>query len=283
MNNKIKILIVIVLIITSFVGGIFFANRNTNQSNNNGNENANQIKYSLEGIYITDKVANGSRNENITHSTIKVMTFYNNGTVSQYQVNIYDIKGIGTSVSDGAVTSARYTLSNESKTILLDLGTASHNLTFENDYKTIKSYNEEYHLINGSIDDYIPKSTINKPRDTEFSGVYKYEKETIQSTERSKKTYKGKELAKTIERGYLDFSKDGTFTTKNEIINVYADGTEENMSPLNKEQKNLYSIDKNNKSLFIYYSTDFNYTYTLSDDLKEITNNEEKVYKLVEN
>ena len=283
MNNKIKVLIVIVLIITSFVGSIFFANRNTNQSNNKGNESSNQIKYSLDGIYITDQVINASENENITHSTIQVMTFYNNFTVSQYQINIYDIKGIGTSINNGSVTSARYTLSNESKTILLDLGTVSHNLTFENDYKTIKSHNEEYHLINGSIDDYIPKSTINEIRDTEFSGVYKYEKEKIQSTDRSKITYKGKELAKTIERVYLDFSEDGTFTTKNEIINVYADGTEENMSPLNKEQKNLYSIDNNNKSLFIYYSPDSNYTYILSDDLREITNNEEGVYKLVEN
>lgn len=281
MNNKIKILIVIVLIIAGFVTGIFLLNRN--QSNNNGNEKTNQIKDSLDGIYVTDKVTNGSGNEDITHSAINVMTFYNNGTVSLYQVNIYDIKGIGTSVSNGSVTSARYALSNESKTILLDLGTQSQNLTFENDYKTIKNYNEEYHLIKGSIDDYIPKSTINEHRDTGFSGIYKYEKETIQSTERSKKTYKGKELSKTIERRYLDFSKEGTFTTQNEIINVYADGAEENVSPLNQEQKNLYSIDKNNKTLFIYYSPDFNYTYNLSEDLKEITNNEKKVYKLVEN
>lgn len=279
MNKKIIILLIVfgvILVCIGFGCGKIFGNMKE-ESN---------IKYELrnclEGIYLTEEKGDSSAEKEVKHSYIDCLTFYNNGTVSVYRINIYNVKGIGVKISNGTIRLGRYTLSNESKTILINYNSISEILSFDNNYKTIKSDNIEYNLITGNVQDNIPQETILKERNTEFSGTYLNEKIKNKSTKNNRKQYKGKDLDATIERKYLTFLENGNVKIKNEIINKYADGTDEMIGGLNNEHEYQYSIDKENKTLLQYATTYMYINYKISDDFKLIRDNNGEIYTLIE-
>jgi len=281
-NGKSVILIIVVIILlgVSFACGIMVGNNN---NNNKIIENNNQVRNTLDGVYFTEIKATKSSNTSVVHSYIDTMTFYSNGTVSLYRINIYDVQGIGKEIDNGTLNSGTYTLSNESNTILIRQESTNKALIFENNYKTIKYNDEVYNLITGSIEENIPEETINQDRNTEFSGTYLFEEIKNQRTSNSSISYMGKTIERTITREYLTFSEDGKVKIKYESIQEYSDGTEEFIGDPNDEHEYSYSIDKANGTIFYYLNTYTNYSHKISNDLNEITGNNDKIYKLTEN
>ena len=281
MNKKIKLVLIIILIIASFFCGLFVGSNKNEDSNKNTTDNtmSNKIRYNLDGVYLTEIQGTKNPEKSINHTYIDSMTFYSNGTVSIYRINIYDVKGIGTKIDKGTINSGTYTLSNESNTILIRQEKVSKTLTFENEYKTLKYEDTPYNLITGKMEDYLPKETLNDERNTEFSGTYLFEEITDKRTPTSSTQYKGKTIEQKVNRKYLTFLENGKIKIKYDDVVEYVDGTSENYS--NSEHEYLYSIDKENKTILVYMSTSNYDNYTISDDLKEIKDRNKFVYKIV--
>lgn len=277
MNNKIKLVLVIVLIIISFVCGVFVGN---SESTKKENAEVNKIRYSLDGIYLTERLETKSSQTSVKHSYIDAMTFYSNATVSMYRINIYDIKGIGIQIEKGTINSGTYTLSNESKSILIRQEKVNKTLTFENDYKTVKHEKGNYNLITGNIEDYLPKETVNDERNTGFSGEYVWEEIAYKKEEGFSTSVGGKTIQQKVNKKYLTFLENGKVKIRYEDITEFMDGTSNNDKGSTYEYS--YSIDKENKTILVYMSTSSYYEYTITEDLKEIKENEKFVYKLAE-
>lgn len=276
MNSKVKLVLVIVLIIISFVTGVFVGN---NKSIKKEKVETNKIRYNLDGIYLTDRKETTSSQTLVKHSYIDTITFYTNGTASIYRINIYDIKGIGTQIEKGTINSGSYTLSNESKTILIRQENVNKTLTFENDYKTVKNDNGTYNLATGNIEDYLPKETVNNERNTDFSGEYVWEEIAYKKTEGSSTIVNGKTIQQRINKKYLTFFENGKLKIRYEDITEFTDGTSKNDKGGSYEYS--YSIDKENKTILVYMSTSTYFEYTINEDLNEIKDTDKLVYKLV--
>lgn len=288
MKNKILIGMIIIVV---FVGGLFIGIKFNNKENIDvAKKEENEIRYNLDGIYVTKESKGGSVKDaygnGYNSTSIQVLTFYPNNFVSLYSISINNVKGFGTSIGKGEIRNGTYTLSNESKTILINEyingNTKSHTLTFENNYKTLKENNMEYNLLETSLEEYLPRETINDPRDTGFSGIYKREEVTKKSTG---ELYKGKKISKSISINTIEFLNEGKVIIKSgETTLVYTDGTKEKIhSPT--ENTFLYSYDKENNSIFVYTGLHFDYNprYELSKDLKTLKyQGSDEVYKKVE-
>lgn len=288
MKNKILIGMIIIVV---FVGGLFIGTKFNNKKNIDvAKKEENEIRYNLDGIYVTKESKGGSVKDaygnGYNSTSIQVLTFYPNNSVSLYSISINNVKGFGTSISKGEIRNGTYTLSNESKTILINEyingNSKSHTLTFENNYKTLKENNMEYNLLETSLEEYLPRETINDPRDTGFSGIYKREEVTKKSTG---ELYKGKKISESISINTIEFLNEGKVIIKSgETTLVYTDGTKEKIhSPT--ENTFLYSYDKENNSIFVYTGLQFDYNprYELSKDLKTLKyQGSDEVYKKVE-
>lgn len=271
MNKKRNVIIVFVIIIIVVVIGLFYIINN-------------KAKDYLDGIYVfSQNLESGDNAYYKKTRNIDVITFYPNNSFSSYQVKVNDIEKIGVEVSKTQVTTGTYVLSNESKTVLLNYSKKNEVYSFEN-YKVLKNENKELSLLKGSLEDFIPKDTINN-RVTDLTGEYVYEKV---EDYKSGMTYSGVRNEPPIQIGtryIMEFKNNGTLSIKVEGFQNYSNNEKIIVSGGNYITR-YYSMNKESNELYVYStSCPYNFQtyekYNLSNDFKEITTERGEVFKLV--